>query len=91
MSPALGAQVYVVRPPFATPTGRYLGTAHFQRLLREPPSALRGTWRGICGVTEDGCVLVRPDLIVGWRCHELPGNPAQVLGDVMDSILGYAA
>ena len=40
LSPALAAQVYVVRPPYETPTGRYLGTAHFQRLLREPPSAL---------------------------------------------------
>jgi flagellar motility protein MotE (MotC chaperone)/sporulation protein YlmC with PRC-barrel domain len=40
LSPALAAQVYVVRPPYETPTGRYLGTAHFQRLLREPPSTL---------------------------------------------------
>jgi Mg/Co/Ni transporter MgtE len=40
LSPALAAQVYVVRPPQATPTGRYLGMAHIQRLLREPPSAL---------------------------------------------------
>jgi len=40
LSPALAAQVYVVRPPQATPTGRYLGMAHFQRLLREPPSTL---------------------------------------------------
>jgi len=40
LSPALAAQVYVVRPPAQTPTGRFLGTAHFQRLLREPPSAL---------------------------------------------------
>ncbi|HJQ01050.1 MAG TPA: CBS domain-containing protein [Jatrophihabitans sp.] len=40
LSPALAAQVYVVRPPQATPTGRYLGVAHFQRLLREPPSVL---------------------------------------------------
>ena len=40
LSPALAAQVYVVRPPQGTPTGRFLGTAHTQRLLREPPSAL---------------------------------------------------
>jgi Mg/Co/Ni transporter MgtE len=40
LTPALAAQVFVVRPPQATPTGRYLGTAHFQRLLREPPSCL---------------------------------------------------
>jgi Mg/Co/Ni transporter MgtE len=40
LSPALAAQVYVVRAPFETPTGRYLGVAHFQRLLREPPSTL---------------------------------------------------
>ncbi len=40
LSPSLAAQVYVVRPPYETPTGRFLGTAHFQRLLREPPSTL---------------------------------------------------
>jgi Mg/Co/Ni transporter MgtE len=40
VTPALAAQVFVVRPPQATPTGRFIGTAHIQRLLREPPSAL---------------------------------------------------
>ncbi|MBV9592739.1 MAG: magnesium transporter, partial [Actinobacteria bacterium] len=40
LTPALAAQVFVVRPPQATPTGRFLGTAHTQRLLREPPSSL---------------------------------------------------
>lgn len=40
LPPSLAAQVYVTRAPFDTPTGRYIGTAHFQRLLREPPATL---------------------------------------------------
>ncbi len=35
---SIAAQVFVVRPPYKPPTGRYLGVVHFQRLLREPPS-----------------------------------------------------
>jgi flagellar motility protein MotE (MotC chaperone)/sporulation protein YlmC with PRC-barrel domain len=42
LSPALAAQVFVCRPPMDTPTGRYLGIVHFQRLLREPPGDLVG-------------------------------------------------
>ena len=42
LSPAVAAGVFVTRPPMATPTGRYLGVVHFQRLLREPPSSLLG-------------------------------------------------
>jgi CBS domain-containing protein len=42
LAPAIAAQVFVCRPPTATPTGRYLGMVHFQRLLREPPSELVG-------------------------------------------------
>jgi Mg/Co/Ni transporter MgtE len=40
LSPSLAAMVYVCRPPLETPTGRFLGIGHFQRLLREPPSTL---------------------------------------------------
>jgi Mg/Co/Ni transporter MgtE len=55
LSPALAAQVYVVRPPQATPTGRYLGVAHFQRLLREPPSSL------VSGVLDDDIAPLTPE------------------------------
>ncbi|WP_068249875.1 magnesium transporter MgtE N-terminal domain-containing protein [Janibacter corallicola] len=34
---ALAATVFVCRPPLETPTGKYLGMIHIQRLLREPP------------------------------------------------------
>ncbi|NKQ57525.1 CBS domain-containing protein [Amycolatopsis sp. K13G38] len=40
---ALATMVFVCRPPTATPTGRYVGCAHFQRLLREPPAELIAT------------------------------------------------
>jgi len=35
---SIAAQVFVCRPPYKAPTGKYLGVVHFQRLLREPPS-----------------------------------------------------
>jgi flagellar motility protein MotE (MotC chaperone)/sporulation protein YlmC with PRC-barrel domain len=37
---SIAAMVYVCRQPLETPTGKLLGVAHFQRLLREPPSTL---------------------------------------------------
>ena len=37
LSAALATTVFVCRAPLETPTGKYLGMVHIQRLLREPP------------------------------------------------------
>lgn len=58
LSPAIAAQVFVVRPPQATPTGRFLGIAHLQRLLREPPSTL------VSAVVEKDTGALRPDATI---------------------------
>jgi Mg/Co/Ni transporter MgtE len=42
LTPSLAALVYVCRAPLDPPTGRLIGVAHIQRLLREPPSVLVG-------------------------------------------------
>jgi flagellar motility protein MotE (MotC chaperone) len=42
ISPALASQIYICRQPTETPTGRFIGTVHYQRLLREPPATLLG-------------------------------------------------
>ncbi len=55
LTPALAAQIYVCRPPMETPTGKYLGMAHIQRLLREPPADLIG------GVIDDDIGPLAPE------------------------------
>src|SRR5450755_1822964 len=47
------AQVFVCAPPMMTPTGRYLGSVGFQRLLRQPPAAE-------VGQRVEASVFVRP-------------------------------
>jgi len=42
-SATIAAQVFVCEPPTTTPTGRYLGSVGFQRLLRRPPAVEVGT------------------------------------------------
>jgi Mg/Co/Ni transporter MgtE len=55
LTPALASQVYVCRPPSATPTGRFLGIAHFQRLLRAEPGSL------VSGVVDSDLDPLPPD------------------------------
>jgi 2,4-dichlorophenol 6-monooxygenase len=46
-------------------------------------------WTRLSGVSEDGCVLVRPDLIVGWRSATMVQNPSEVLTQVLRTLLGW--
>ena len=55
LTPALASLVFVVRPPTATPTGRYLGCVHLQRLLRDPPAAL------VSGIVDTDLPSLRPE------------------------------
>ena len=55
LSPVVAAQVFVARAPAATPTGKYLGMVHFQRLLREPPASIVG------GLVDSGIEPLRTD------------------------------
>ncbi|WP_203815105.1 magnesium transporter MgtE N-terminal domain-containing protein [Paractinoplanes ferrugineus] len=56
LSPVVAAQVFVARAPSATPTGKYLGMVHFQRLLREPPASILG------GIVDNDLEPLRPQI-----------------------------
>jgi len=43
LATTLATTVFVCRPPLETPTGKFLGIVHIQKLLREPPHAAVGT------------------------------------------------
>jgi Mg/Co/Ni transporter MgtE len=55
LTPALASLAFVVRPPTSTPTGRYVGCVHLQRLLREPPAAL------VSGVVDTDLPTLAPE------------------------------
>jgi Mg/Co/Ni transporter MgtE len=90
------AQVYVCEPPAVTPTGRYLGSVGFQRLLREAPSVPVGQ----C-IEESSFIRPElPELAVATRmaAYNLIGiavcdDAGRLLGavtvdDVLDRLLG---
>ncbi len=49
-----------------------------------------GDWTRLRGVEEDGCVLIRPDRFIAWRCAALPADPAAELARVLPKLLGRA-
>ena len=93
---SIAAQVFVCHPPFKPPTGRLLGTAHVQRLLREQPSAeLRGCVNEDPVVAPDATDIAVAELLASYdmlavavcdRAGSLLG--AVTVDDVLDRQLG---
>jgi len=82
--PALASMVFICRPPTQTPTGRYLGCAHTQRLLREAPFAL------VAGLIDDQLARLGPDATLGeitryFAAYNLVAGPVV---DAEDHLLG---
>ena len=96
ISPALASTVYVCRAPHETPTGKFLGIVHIQRLLREPPHGAVG------GILDKEIEPLSPDAPLGQvtrilATYNLVGVPvvddegrligAVTVDDVLDHIL----
>ncbi|HEX8497129.1 MAG TPA: CBS domain-containing protein [Actinomycetales bacterium] len=96
LSPSLASNVYVCRPPLETPTGRFIGLVHIQRLLREPPHAAIG------GIIDKDIEALPPSATLGQvtrflATYNLVGAPiadedghllgAVTVDDVLDHIL----
>jgi 2,4-dichlorophenol 6-monooxygenase len=48
-----------------------------------------GDWFRQSEVAEAGCVLVRPDMFVGWRSREASADASELLVEVFDKLLGF--
>jgi Mg/Co/Ni transporter MgtE len=98
LTPALSSLVFVVRPPTATPTGRYLGCVHLQALLREPPANL------VSGMVDNDLPSLNPDSALGavtryfaaynLVCGPVVDDQGHLLGavtvdDVLDHLLPH--
>lgn len=59
--------------------------------LRQDVDDMYGEWINIRGVSDLGCLLVRPDRFIAWRSRDLPSDPALALRRTMLSILGRDA
>jgi hypothetical protein len=46
-------------------------------------------WTEIRGVAESGCVLVRPDYFVAWRCQQWEYVSKQRVKEVLQSVLSF--
>ena len=96
LSTTVAATVYVARPPLETPTGRYLGMLHIQRLLREPPHAAVGDFldRDVDPLPADAPIGLLTRTLATYNLVSVPiaDEDGRLLGavtvdDVLDHIL----
>ena len=96
ISPALASQVFIARQPLETPTGRFIGMVHYQRLLRAPPSTLLGSIvdTNTQGVNPDASLHAVSSYLASYNLLSLPVIDAndRLLGavtvdDVLDHLL----
>ena len=96
ISPALASEVFIARQPLETPTGRFIGMVHYQRLLREPPSTLLGSIvdTNTKGVNPDASLHAVSSYLASYNLLSLPVIDAndRLLGavtvdDVLDHLL----
>ena len=96
ISPALASQVFIARQPLETPTGRFIGMVHYQRLLREPPATLLGSIvdTNTKGVNPDASLHAVSSYLASYNLLSLPVIDAndRLLGavtvdDVLDHLL----
>ena len=76
--PALASMVFVCRSPSHTPTGRYLGCVHAQRLLREAPFEL------VAGVVDTELARLSSEATLGEITRYFAANNL-VAGPVVDA------
>lgn len=96
LAPALASMVFVVRPPLETPTGRYLGLVHTQRLLREAPHESIGSFVdnaiSAAGPSDDLAVVARHMAAYNLLALPVVDEDHHLLGaisidDVLDHLL----
>ncbi|HZL03117.1 MAG TPA: CBS domain-containing protein [Cellulomonas sp.] len=96
LAPALASMVFVTRQPLETPTGRFLGVVHLQRMLREAPHESIGAIMDsdIDAVTADAPLLQVTRLLATYNLLAVPviDGEKRLLGavsvdDVLDHLL----
>jgi Mg/Co/Ni transporter MgtE len=96
ISPAQASQVFVTRQPLETPTGRFIGMVHYQRLLREPPATLLGSLvdTDTQGLSPDASLNEVSSYLASYNLLSVPvvdGNErllgAVTVDDVLDHLL----